>query len=301
MAASMTRPLLSCLASQLSLERSRSTTVEVPAYREDPRLSFVLGIGEIDLNGPNAIPDLLRRCVEQLDCVSAVFCIPDLDLTEIAEKTADAETRAQLDTTRKHLLAWVQLNNRPMVVNRVDSVKAPYKILSCPVVDREGRTVGLIALFRGSDSVNFELDDVRVIEFLSRQAMVLLSERQDPVSGLMIGSAFERLLDEKLAISPAAKGALLYVDINQLKNINRSFGYSAGDEAILRTAQLIRRSLTAGEIGCRLSADRFVAYLPERDVDSANMLGAELAKSAEALGYASAGKHGRIPALDRCR
>jgi diguanylate cyclase (GGDEF)-like protein len=293
MAASMTRPLLSCLASQLALEQPRGVAAKAPANREDPRLSFVLGIGEIDLNGPNAIHDLLRRCVQQLDCVSAVFCIPDLDLTEIAESTADAETRAQLDSTRKHLLAWVQLNNRPMVVNRVDSVKAPYKILSCPVIDREGTTVGLIALFRGSGSVNFELDDVRVIEFLARQAMVLLSERQDPVSGLMIGSAFERLLDEKIAKSPAAKGALLYVDINQLKKINQSFGYSAGDEAILRTAQLIRRSLTAGEIGCRLSADRFVAYLPERDVDGANMLGAELAKSAEALGYASAGK--RVP------
>jgi diguanylate cyclase (GGDEF)-like protein len=123
--------------------------------------------------------------------------------------------------------------------------------------------------------------------------MVLLSERQDPVSGLMIGPAFERLLDEKLVKSPPAKGTLLYIDINELKKINRSFGFNAGDEAILRTAQLIRRSLTAGEIGCRLSADRFVAYLPERDVDSGMMLGAEIAKSAEALGYASDG--GRMP------
>jgi diguanylate cyclase (GGDEF)-like protein len=282
---------LSCLASQLALERTPADVVETPVQSEDPRLSFVLGIGEIDLNGPNAIYDLLRRCMQHLNCVSAVFCVPDLDLTEIAEATADEATRAQLDTTRKHLLAWVQLNNRPMVVNRVDAVKAPYKILSCPVVDREAKTVGIIALFRGADSVNFELNDVRVIEFLSRQAMVLLSERQDPVSGLMIGSAFERLLDEKIKQpSGAAQGTLLYIDINDLKSINAAFGFSAGDEVILRTAQLIRRSLIAGEIGCRLSADRFVAYLPERDLESAMMLGTEIAKSAEELGYASAGQ-----------
>jgi diguanylate cyclase (GGDEF)-like protein len=181
-----------------------------------------------------------------------------------------------------------------MVVNRVDAVKAPYKILSCPVVSRAGTTVGLIALFRGASSVNFELDDVRVIEFLSRQAMVLLSERQDPVTGLMIGSAFERLLDARLGTSVAPTGTLLYVDINRLKDINQSFGLHAGDEAILRTAQLIRRALTAGEIGCRLSADRFVAYLPERDFDSATMLGTEIAKSAEALGYTAGGKRSAL-------
>lgn len=294
MATSMIRPLLQCLASQIALERRPAPTSEPPKTADDPRLNFVLGIGEIDLNGPNAIADLLRRCVDRLNCLSAVFCIPDLDLTEIAEKTPDNETRAQLDATRKHLLAWVQLNNRPMVVNRVDSVKAPYKILSCPVIDRDSRPVGLVALFRGADGSNFELDDVRVIEFLARQAMVLLSERQDPVSGLMIGSAFERLLDERIAGPRAVdRGTLLYIDINDLTAINGSYGYGAGDEAILRTGQLIRRSLTQREIGCRLSGDRFVVFLPERDRESAELLGEELVKSAEALGYASGGK--RVP------
>jgi diguanylate cyclase (GGDEF)-like protein len=297
MAASMTRPLFRCLASQLALEQpdaappvAADSGAKAPA--EDPRLRFLLGITDIDLNSPHAIGQLLRRCVEHLDCVCAVFCIPDQDLTEIAESAADAETRAQLDATRRHLLAWVQLNNRPMVVNRVDSVKAPYKILSCPVVDRDARALGLIALFRGPDSRNFELDDVRLIEFLSRQAMALLSERQDALSGLMSRSAFERYLDEKIDASRGAPdGTLLYLDIGQLKAINDSFGYAAGDEAILRTAQLIRRSLTPIEIGCRLAADRFVVYLPERDTDGATMLAAELVQSAEELGFASAGRH----------
>ena len=294
MAASMTRPLLSCLASQLALERAPSEAVEAETPFEDPRLNFLLGIGDIDLNGPHAIHHLLSRCVDHLDCVSAVFCIPDQDLTEIVERAPDDETRTQLDGTRKHLLAWAQLNNRPMVVNRVDTVKAPYKILSCPVVDRELRPKGLIALFRGADSVNFELDDVRLIEFLARQAMALLTGRQDAISGLMSRSAFERLLDERIeASADAPKGMLLYIDVNELKKINAAFGYRVGDEAILRTAQLIRRLLTPGEIGCRLAADRFVICLPERDRASTEMLGTELIKSAEALGYASEGE--RVP------
>jgi len=302
MAISMSRPLFSCLASQLDLDRPQRdlpdpapATAPAPASPpEDPRLNFLLGMGDLDLNSPHAIHHLLSRCVEHLDCLSAVFCIPDQDLTEIAEGNADEETRAQLDSTRKHLLAWAQLNNRAMVVNRVDSVKAPFKILSCPVVDREASPKGLIALFRGADAVNFELDDVRLIEFLARQAMALLSERQDAISGLMNRSAFERLLDEKFkALAGTPKGTLLYIDVNDLKKLNAAFGYRVGDEAILRAAQLIRRMLTPGEIGCRLAADRFVVWLPERDAASAEMLGDELVQSAEALGYASAGE--RMP------
>lgn len=296
MAASMTRPLFRCLASQLALERPAAdppvaAKQEPQATGVDVRMNFLLGIAEIDLASPGAIGQLLKRCVEQLDCLCAVFCIPDQGLTEIAQSATDAETRAQLDATRKHLLAWVQLNNKPMVVNRVDSVKAPYKILSCPVADREARAMGLIALFRGAGSPNFELDDVRLIEFLSCQAMALLSERQDAMSGLMSRPAFERYLDEKMTAARGADaGTLLYLDINALKGINDSFGYAAGDEAIQRVAQLIRRSPTPNKTGCRLAADRFVVHLPERDSDGATMLAVELVQSAEALGFESDGR-----------
>jgi diguanylate cyclase (GGDEF)-like protein len=151
--------------------------------------------------------------------------------------------------------------------------------------------VGLIALFRGAGSPNFELDDVRLIEFLSRQAMALLSERQDAMSGLMSRPAFERYLEEKMAAARGTTvGTLLYLDIDALKGINASFGYAAGDEAIQHAARLIRRSLMPNEAGCRLAADRFVVHLPERDSEGATMLAAELLQSAEALGFESDGR-----------
>lgn len=310
MAASMTRPLFHCLAAQLAKEQPADETPQAPRamVAEGPianepvptetsgtgdgsRLNFLLELGTIDLESADAIGQLLGRCVTDLDCLSAVFCIPDQDLIETADGAADADTREQLDATRKHLLAWAQLNNRPMVVNRVDSVKAPYKILSCPVTDRRGRATGLIALFRGGDSPNFELDDVRLIECLARQAVALLSERQDALSGLMSRSAFERYLDDEIESSRGRpEGALLYLDIDALTEINRAFGYAAGDEAILRIAQLTRRSLTQNEVGCRLAGDRFVFHLPERDLDGAAMLAAELVRSAEALGFESEGQ-----------
>ena len=288
LATSLTRPLFACLASQLALEKPAEPRSEAPAKEpvSEMRLEFLLGVGQIDLGNPLAIRDLLKLCVERLDCVCAVFCVPDMNLTELAERDGvrDENARTRLDSTRRHLLAWVQLNNRPMVVNRIDTEKAPYKILSCPAGGQNGSATGLLALFRAADSANFELDDVRLIEFISHQAMSLLRERQDSLSGLLSRSAFERIIDEAL-VAARNRGSLLYIDVDELKSINESFGYPVGDEVIRRIAQLITRAMTDFEIACRVAGDRFVVYTPERNPEEALSLGEELATSASSLGY----------------
>jgi diguanylate cyclase (GGDEF)-like protein len=300
MAISLTRPLLACLASQLALERqvaaATAPSPQPPAVGSgivDARVEFLLSAGEVDLAGPRAVQDLLHRCVERLDCLCAAFCIPDQELTVVAERSAptDDATRAHLDATRRHLLAWAQLNNRPMVVNRIDELKSPYKILSAPVPSREGKT-GLLALFRAAESPNFELDDVRLIEFMGRLAMALLEERRDRLTGFMNRAAFERHLDAALGRDSRA-GTLVYIDIVGLRKINAAWGLRAGDEAIVRAAQLIRRALAPEDVACRLAGDSFVLHLPGRDAAGAAELGDEIVQAAADLGYVTGGN--RVP------
>jgi diguanylate cyclase (GGDEF)-like protein len=178
-----------------------------------------------------------------------------------------------------------------MVVNRIDNEKAPFKILSFPVVDREARPRGLIALFRAGASADFELEDVRLIEFLSSQTMAFLIERSDAMSGLLSHAAFERYLDQRLADSARDDhGTLLFVDIDELKDINASFEFGVGDEAIQRAAELIRRSLSDGETACRLAAGSFVLHMPGGSADDARRRGRALAEAARAEDFRSAGR-----------
>ena len=300
MAISLTRPLFACLASQLALERRAAAAPAPPARPPAPapdvvdrRVEFLLSAAEIDLAGPGAIQELLLRCVERLDCLCAALCVPDQELTAIAEREVptDDATRAHLDATRRHLLAWAQLNNRPMVVNRIDEGKSPYKILSAPVPSREGKT-GLLALFRSAENPNFELDDVRLIEFMGRLAMALLDERRDRLTGLMNRAAFERHLASALE-ADGRHGMLVYFDISALRKINASWGLRAGDEAIVRAAQLIRRALGPEDVACRLAGDSFAVHLPGRDTAAAAELGAEIAQAAADLGYVTGGS--RVP------
>lgn len=294
MAASLTRPLLSCLATQLALEAALSSPAPGPVATPGPaaappgagRLRQLLNVCSVNSKGPGRIGELLERCVDQLGCMSAVFCVPDQDLTEMAFSDADqdAQVRSQFEATMKPLIAWAQLNNRPMVANGIDKANTPFKILSCPVMGRDGRTSGLLALFRTATGANFELDDVALIEILSRQAMALVGQYRDSLTGLLSSSAIEDHLDSVLGGGERlSSGALLYLDIAGLDSTNAAAGFSAGDDLIRRVAQLIRQSLQPGETAGRMSADRFVVHMPDADADVANERGSAMVATAGQL------------------
>ena len=52
---------------------------------------------------------------------------------------------------------------------------------------------------------------------------------------------------------------LIYVDLDNFKNVNDKFGHSLGDKALTLTAQLLRRHLR-GALIARLGGDEFAAY-----------------------------------------
>jgi hypothetical protein len=177
MAVSLTRPVLACLRWQLLTQRSgaRLRVSGLPTGA-DTRLRFMLDIGEIRRDSESAIRQMLEACVRHLDCLSVVLWLPERDLIELAETPAltDEATRARIAGTHKHLLAWARHNRKSMVVNRIDSAQEQYKILSCPVGERAEGPPGLLALFRSAGGPNFELNDVRLIEYLSRRVHEIL-------------------------------------------------------------------------------------------------------------------------------
>lgn len=61
------------------------------------------------------------------------------------------------------------------------------------------------------------------------------------------------------ALSTGGSFILFYADLNKFKNINDSFGHKEGDEAIKRTACLIKNSFRKDDIVARMSGDEFVA------------------------------------------
>ena len=84
--------------------------------------------------------------------------------------------------------------------------------------------------------------------------------------------------------------ALLFIDVNRLKEINDGHGHSVGDEALIHTAWVLREKVRSGDVVARIGGDEFGVLLDYTDSDAA-------AEKAAALCAAIADKplHGRIP------
>ncbi len=71
-------------------------------------------------------------------------------------------------------------------------------------------------------------------------------------------------------------GALLFVDIDGLKLINDSFGHAAGDEALIRVADLLLSGVRRGDCVARLGGDEFGILLAHANEETARETAARL-------------------------
>jgi diguanylate cyclase (GGDEF)-like protein len=295
MVASLLRPVLDCLEDRVEVESTRSAPVPSAGLDETQTLQLKMLIGgDATTTGyRGGLEAMIRQCVGQMDCVVGALLIPDRNTT-ISATAGDGEgivgTQA-LSKTHKHLLAWIQLHNKPMVINRVmadaaDKNVPPYKILSCPVHDANGRVIGLLGLFRAAGAKDFQPSDVVLVELMSRKAMDLLTNCYDALTGLMNRYAFEHEAQSVLDRADVNdSSALLYIDIDGLNVVNETFGFHAGDEVIQRLAVVIKSHTSSDDLIGRLGGDRFVVMIPRDASSSANELAENLCTEMGQLAY----------------
>ena len=67
----------------------------------------------------------------------------------------------------------------------------------------------------------------------------------------------ERLKEELSRVAPGQKLAVLYIDIDEFKNVNDSLGHQVGDELLKSVAKVLRRQASPNEFIARLGGDEF--------------------------------------------
>ncbi len=102
-----------------------------------------------------------------------------------------------------------------------------------------------------------------------RRAEARLSElaATDPLTGLVNHRRLLEVIRIEIARSRRSGRpfALLMVDIDGLKKINDRIGHLAGDRAICRVAEMLRRSTRETDVVSRLGGDEFAVVLPESE------------------------------------
>ncbi|MCH8026216.1 MAG: EAL domain-containing protein [Chloroflexi bacterium] len=89
----------------------------------------------------------------------------------------------------------------------------------------------------------------------------------DSLTGLANRSSFNNRLEHALERSRRSEtmSAVLFIDLDNFKAINDSFGHSTGDEVLTSVAQRIRGCLRAGDTAARLGGDEFAVLLEDLD------------------------------------
>ena len=116
--------------------------------------------------------------------------------------------------------------------------------------------------------------------------------RSDPLTGVLNRRGFERDASQRLTDSADdATGALLFIDLNDFKEINDSFGHEVGDQLLTIAAQRLRKSLRSCDIIGRPGGDEFVALVPDVTPDVADKLATRLVTALEKVYLIGEQKH----------
>ncbi|WNM28465.1 EAL domain-containing protein [Demequina capsici] len=96
----------------------------------------------------------------------------------------------------------------------------------------------------------------------------------DSLTGLPNRSRFRESVDEALA-APTREGrgtVVLFVDLDNFKTVNDSFGHATGDEVIIAAAGRIRSCARERDVAARLGGDEFGLVLRDATVEEASAL-----------------------------
>ena len=94
-----------------------------------------------------------------MDCALVALWVPDKNIGLSMTRSGNPMSPDSLHRAQQHLMAWMQLQQRTIVVNHISKVAsdvaAPYKILACPVRHPSERVMGVMALFNPRERTRF--------------------------------------------------------------------------------------------------------------------------------------------------
>lgn len=85
--------------------------------------------------------------------------------------------------------------------------------------------------------------------------------------------------------------SVLLLDIDHFKKVNDTYGHHAGDEVLVRIAQLLSQLMRAADTVARFGGEEFVALLPETNKLGAAVLGERIRATIEREQIVVAGQH----------
>jgi diguanylate cyclase (GGDEF)-like protein len=270
------RPALQVLSRELISQYNHlhgAPRAKQPAGDTNTDLELLLDASVPEDTSSDDLEQIVRSCVTHLQCSAGALFIPDKQIEILhSDGALSAAERETVDKTQRNLFAWVQVQRRTLMLNKVPASSPmgslPYKILACPIRQGGQQVVGLLMLLKRLTGSDFDTRQVRVIEMMTRHIAYVLQNAYDPGTGLLTRPALEQRALAALEGSPG-EHCIAYADVDRLHVINENQGMHVGDAVILRIAETIRAQLPQDVLAARISGDRFALFFANEGLDAA--------------------------------
>ena len=167
----------------------------------------------------------------------------------------------------------ITLEDNAVLINH-EGVEIPIQDSAAPIRDRMRNIIGAVMVFHDISK------ETRLFRQLSYQAS------HDATTGLINRQEFVNRLVTAIGDShqnPSHTHALLYIDLDQFKVVNDTFGHTAGDELLRQVMEVIQSNIRSSDILARLGGDEFGILLErcneERAMEIAESIRAAVEKN----------------------
>ena len=113
-----------------------------------------------------------------------------------------------------------------------------------------------------ADRAAMAIHNVQLLEKITTQAMT------DSLTGIANRRAFEQALQKEIARTKRNQSefCLLFIDLDDFKQVNDRFGHPAGDRTLQKVTQCFLNALRKSDLLARIGGDEFVILLPDTGI-----------------------------------
>ncbi|MBC8390528.1 MAG: diguanylate cyclase, partial [Actinobacteria bacterium] len=139
----------------------------------------------------------------------------------------------------------------------------------------ENKIIGSMVLQSYTDPDLYSPKDIKLMEFVSQQVATAIERKQieeklkflslyDPLTKLPNRVLFYDRMRQEIAFAKREKKkfALMFLDLDNFKEVNDKFGHNIGDQVLQGVAKKFNTLLREADTICRLGGDEFIILLP---------------------------------------
>jgi diguanylate cyclase (GGDEF)-like protein len=265
----------------------------IEEYDDLVRLSFFSEIGKT-ISASRNLTELLRAMMEQIGSIFAPTSWSILlrnhksgELTFVMVTGAGAdELRGKTLRRGQGVAGWIAENGLPVIID--DVARDPRfdgsmdqtiqfkteSIIGVPLKTRT-RVFGVIELVNRLSGQHFSTYDLKLLTTIADYAAIAMEKlyyiqalRRTATTDHLTGLYNRRLLmpfikrEIERSKRDGTSFCLLFIDVNNFKQVNDRRGHDAGDNVLRQVAEILRIVLRKVDFICRWGGDEFVVVLP---------------------------------------